>query len=244
MSHRPLFAPLLALLIGALGALTPQRALAESDVTGGFQLKLGGYYPSIDGEFTSASGQGPYATFYGTDWHMYGELEFNYYLLHTVGKLGLGASVGYSSATGRVQSATPGSQDEIPGETSFSIIPLRASLLYRYDYSAIHHGVPLVPAVKLGLDYYFWEFEDANGATSVYEGVQASGGKLGWHASLGLHLLLDFIDPSSAAYLDMSWGVNNSYFFAEYLMTRADGFGASGLDLSDDQWLFGLAFEF
>ena len=50
--------------------------------------------------------------------------------------------------------------------------------------------------------------------------------------------------PGALAYLDMSWGVNNSYFFAEYMITRIDGFGGDGLDLSDDQWMFGLAFEF
>ena len=42
----------------------------------------------------------------------------------------------------------------------------------------------------------------------------------------------------------MSWGVNNSYFFAEYMITRIDGFGSPGFDLSDNMWMFGLAFEF
>lgn len=220
----------------------PSSAAAESTVYGSFELKLGGYYPGIDAEF---AGTGPFETFYGSDWRFYGEFVWNWYLLDSIGKLGVGAHVGYTSATGAVKSTTDGSQDqEVPGETHFSVIPLRLSVLYRYDYSAIHHGIPLVPVLKAGLDYYFWEFEDADGETSNYQGTSGSGGKAGWHASFGLNLLLDVIDPASAAYLDMSWGVNNSYFFAEYMISRIDGFGSGGLDLSDDQWLFGLAFEF
>lgn len=222
--------------------LLPSQAHAETDVYGSFELKLGGYYPNIDSEFSNAPG--PFETFYGTDWRFQGEFVWNWYLLDTIGKIGVGAHVGYSSATGTVQTTTEGSEGEAPGETSFSIVPFRLSVLYRYDYSAIHHGIPLVPVLKAGLDYYLWSFEDADGKTSSFQGNAGSGGKAGWHASAGLNLLLDVIDPASAAYLDMSWGVNNSYIFAEYMITRIDGFGGDGLDLSDDQWMFGLAFEF
>lgn len=226
--------------------VSQSTAMAQSAIHGNAELKLGGYYPAIDDSY---SGTGPYETFFGKDWRFHGELEWDIYFLQSVlpvGKLGVGFHIGYSSATGSVQIATENAtaaSDDI-GETSFTTIPLRVSLLYRYDYSAIHHGIPLVPALKVGLDYVFWDVEDSNGETATYQGVAAQGGKFGYHAAFALHLLLDVIDENSAAYMDMSWGVNNSYFFAEYMLVRVDDFGGGGLDLSDNMWMFGLAFEF
>ena len=227
-------------LTGVWGA---QDAHAEeSPIYGAFELKVGTYTPSIDDEFTSP---GPYETFFGTDSTLHLEMEWSAYFIQNIGKLGAGLSIGYASDTGDVQVATAGADvSEVPGETVFTTIPLRASLIYRYDYSALHHGIPLVPVVKLGLDYVFWDVEDGDGDTAAFDGTNGEGAKAGWHAALALHLLLDFIDNPASAYMDMTWGVNNSYLFAEYMYTNINDFGGAGFDLSDDIWMFGLAFEF
>ncbi len=215
-------------------------AWAESPVSGIAEVKFGGYQPMIDSEFGGAT---PFADYYADDlWFL--EAEWDLYLYDGIGKLGLGLHAGYASTTGDIRSADGVSGDEVPGETSFSVIPLRASIVYRYDYSAIHHGIPLVPVLKAGLDYHLWWVTDGSGETASVDGFQGEGAKAGWHASLGLNLLLDVISPRTAAIFDLNWGVNNTYFFAEYMISRVDGFGGPGFDLSDDQLLFGLAFEF
>ncbi|MBA2664864.1 MAG: hypothetical protein H0U74_21425 [Bradymonadaceae bacterium] len=222
-------------------ALCSSQAFAQSDKHGVFEFRLGGYYPAIDNEF--GDGAGPFETFFGTSSLWMGELEVDFYLLQGFGTLGLGMHAGYASTTGSVRNRDA-IDEALPDTTTFRVIPLRASAVYRYDYSALNHGIPLVPVFKAGLDYYLWSIEGADGETAISNGNNASGGRAGWHASLGLHFLLDVVDPSSAAAFDLNWGINHSYLFVEYMMTRIDGFGSTGFDLSDDQWMFGLAFEF
>lgn len=222
---------------------------SDSPIAGSFELKLGGYYPSNIDEELRAAGQPPaFKEFYGTDSLLYGELVVERYILKRYGKFGFGGHIGIARRKGNVLAADESIADEnmdLPGETNFRVIPLRASLFYKYDYSAIHHNVPLVPFVRAGLDYHLWRVADSEGdVSSEDDGATSRGARSGWHASLGMQLLLDFVDPATAAAFDLSWGVNNSYLFGEYMISRVDSFGADGLDLSDEQWLFGLAFEF
>ena len=248
-----------ALLSGTLlsaPAYAQAQASATRDyspITGSFELKLGGYYPSnIDAELVDRGESPAFQEFYGTSNLLYGELVVERYIFKRFGKLGFGGHVGIARRKGAVQAADGGGEGgseeetgDIPGETNFRLIPLRASLFYKYDYSAIHHNIPLVPFVRGGLDYYLWRIADGNGDVSeAADGSLARGGRAGWHASVGLQFLLDSIDPATAAAFDLSWGVNNSYLFGEYMVTRINSFGREGLDLSDNQWLFGLAFEF
>lgn len=249
--------PVCACLVGAL-LTVPTIASAqdvsitgsnESSISGSFELKLGGYYPSnIDRELTAQGQPGAFEEFYGSDNLLYGELVVERYILKRYGKFGFGGHVGIARRKGEVQVASGTTDEEttdVPGETNFRVVPLRASLFYKYDYSAIHHNVPLVPFVRAGLDYHLWRVADGEGEVSTSDdGVTSKGARTGWHASFGLQLLLDFVDPATAAAFDLSWGVNNSYLFAEYMVSRVNSFGSAGLDLSDEQWLFGLAFEF
>lgn len=222
--------------------LFPGRAHAQSPTYGVFELKAGGYFPSIDSEF--GDGAGPFESFFGSSNMLLGEVEVDFYLWQGIGTLGVGFHAGYGSRSGDLQARDGEVDGDVPGTTSFAVVPLRVSAVYRYDYSAHNHGIPLVPVFKIGLDYHLWRVRGADGEVPSVGGRQASGGKTGWHAAVALHLHLDIIDPSSAAAFDMNWGINNSYLFAEYVMTRVDGFGGTGLDLSDDHWMFGLAFEF
>lgn len=133
--------------------------------------------------------------------------------------------------------------------TNFEVYPVRLSALYFFDYPATEWSIPLVPAFRGGLTYKFWQVKDGGDNTATYPTenggtVEGSGGKAGWHVGAGMYFLLDVVDQSSASSFDMTWGVNNSYLFAEYLKSRVDGFGAKGLDLSDEQWMFGIATEF
>ncbi len=219
----------------------------QSDIYGAFEIKLGGYYPSNLNDTPDSAGVGDFERFYGNDSVFYAELGLERYIFQRFGKLGIGLNAGRGSETGQsLQQDEMGGMTEAPGESTFRVFPLRASLVYKYDYSAIHHGVPFVPVFRVGADYVIWRILGNDGeVTTSPDGSEAQGATTGWHASIGLQFMLDYIDPSSAASFDMSWGVNNSYLFAEYMITRIDNFGSpTAFDLSDNLWLFGLAFEF
>lgn len=252
-----LYGALAAFFLTALTAspLLAQGLDAQSDLTdikGSFEIKLGGFYPSnLDAETSTADSAGSFESFYGADNLVYGEFVYERYLFKRFGKLGLGGHVGYSSRSGEVQSSDTSTttddeevSEDVPGETTFRMIPLRASIFYRYDYSALHHRIPLAPIARVGVDYVLWRVLGSDGEISQVNGEKARGGKLGWHASLGMQFMLDYLDPGTAASFDMNWGINNSYLFAEYMVTRIDDFGKSGFDLSDNLWMFGLAFEY
>ena len=229
----------------ALSAPTSAHAqqVNETRRTGAFEFKLGNYYP----ERIDAESGGSFSTFFGETSKLYGEFVWERDVWQRVGTASVGLHAGFARRTGEVRTVQTGEgtgSDDIPGETIFRVIPLRLSAAYDYDYSAIHHGVPLVPFARLGVDYYLWRVLDGEGETATFDGSEARGGKAGWHGSLGLKFMLDYANPASASSFDMNWGINNSYLFGEYMITRINGFGAAGFDLSDEQWLFGLAFDF
>ena len=208
--------------------------------TGMMEYKLGPYLPMVDSEFGDG---GPYEEFFGNRSMRYGEAALDYHLWQGFGKLSVGAHLGYGRVRATVRDDT-GAELDADERASLRIIPLRASLVYRYDYSAHHHSIPLVPVLKAGLSYNFWRAKDPGGDTSQVGSTRASGGQAGWHVTTGLHLHLDFFDRRSAAAFDMTWGIANSYLFFEHTWNRVGDFGDGGIDLSANHWAIGLAFEF
>ena len=228
--------------VGAVMASTVDEASAfgyDEETRGLFEVKLGPYMPMID----EGLDNDPYDTFFEGRAMLYGEVEYDYHLWRQFGTLSIGLHAGYGRVSAEM--IAPEVDDvDIDDESALRNIPLKSSLVYRYDYSAHNHGIPLVPVAKAGLNYNFWRVTDADGETVEIDGQRGSGGKAGWHATLGLHLHLDFFDPRSSASMEMGWGVSNSFLFAEYTWTRIGGFGDGGLDLSANHWAAGLTFEF
>ena len=61
----------------------------------------------------------------------------------------------------------------------------------------------------------------------------------------GLSAVLGVIDPHSAQQLDESTGINNTYIFAEFMMSDLTGIGQShALYVGSNSLVFGLSFEF
>lgn len=236
----------LVLLGGAL-AFAPD-AHAESNTYGISEIRLGFYYPAIDDE-AGLSGS-PFGDIFGDSHRVLGEYEMGYHFFDGFGALGVSGRVGYTNFSGDVliNNASDGSQTPstaIGEQTELMVIPLGVSLYYRFDILEKYWSIPLVPVVKGGLDYAFWSIDSNSGDASTYEGDEGSGATAGWHVAGALHLWLDWIEPESAASFDRTWGINNSYLFAEYSMRTLDDFGsANSFDLSDNMWVFGLAFEY
>jgi hypothetical protein len=220
------------------------RASAETPTYGKLELRFGGYYPSIDDE-EGLTGS-PFGDMFGGKDRLMFELNVGYHFFDRFGNLGAAASVGYSNFKGDAElsdSSEEFASDQTP-TTAMTVIPMRGEVYYQFDWLVDEYNVPFSLLAKAGLDVHYWRVKDGNSSTAEADGEKGTGFRPGWHAGLQAQLWLDWIDKESAASFDLSWGINNTYLFAEYLLTRVDGFGTDGFKLNDNQWMFGLVFEY
>lgn len=245
LSLRAAAAPLVAaVLLAPSAADAGIRMQSESPQSSAFEFKLGSWQPSIDDEF---DGAGPYDLVFGNKRALHLEVEYDYQFWQGFGSAGAFVAVGHSAVRGN---ATTLSGETSSDSTRLRTMPLRLGLVYRFDVLAERFNVPLAVSVKAGLDYYLWwttggngisDWEDASGD----ERALGRGATTGYHAAFAIHLLLDMLAPDMATSFDNNVGVNNTYLFAEVLLSKIDDFGgADSWDLSDTSLLFGLAFEF
>jgi MYXO-CTERM domain-containing protein len=220
-------------------------AAAQSPTWGMAEIRFGGYFPSIDDE--EGLGGQPFQNSFGSSNRVLFEYEQGIHLIDAFGALGASASIGYTHFGGdiEIEDDAAAAFEGIEESTGFMVVPVRAGLYYRIDQFEKTWDIPLVPVVKAGFDYVLWQAEAPNGDAATAGGDEGEGGTYGWHASAGLHLLIDWLEPTSAAAFDYNWGVNNTYAFAEYMHMQVDDFGSSdSFNLSDNLWMFGLAFEY
>jgi hypothetical protein len=254
MSRPRLLLPLLALLV-----LAPRAALAaDLDLDEArdysspqrflFELKLGPFMPEVDSEFSS--GTHPFQDIYGDSTGIMVRGEFDVELWRKFGTIAVGGTLGYFSKSAQAlrdngTSGAPSTSTERSGSTTaISLVPLSLLAIYRFDWPADHWRVPLVPYVKLGLNYTFWWIDNGDGTASV-SGQDARGGTFGWEFHVGGAFRLDILEPSAARTLDVELGINHTYLFFEFSLIRADGFGAEkSLRVGDTTWAAGIAFEF
>lgn len=218
----------------------PIRA-TESPVFGLFELRFGSYKPNIDKEF---GGSGPYASMFGGG-NLLFELGLHWHLYDGVGKVSLAGSIGYWNKKANAFNAD-GTQSA--DRTRLMMVPMRGSVVYRFDYLQERFRVPFVLSAKAGLDYYFWNVYSAGKVADGAAGDDVfvgRGGTAGWHYGVTLYFWLNFLAPSMSAAFDSTTGINNTYLFAEFLSTRVGNFGSKkSWELGDNTFLFGLAFEF
>jgi len=211
---------------------SPQHFAAE--------LKFGPYYPDIDDEFDGAA---PFHDVFGSSGVLHGLFELDYQFLRPPGvSLAVGGLIGGFRFEGKALDPETG---ESSGEdTTLAVMPTHLDIILRVDALMRYTVVPLVPYVKGGLSYYVWWTKSESGVSEI-DGEKGRGGTWGWNLQTGLMICLDPLDPRAARTIDNEVGVNNSYIFAEFFLTRIDNFGTGGcLNLSDMTWLIGLALEF
>ena len=221
-------------------ALPAAAARAESPRTMMLELHGGSYAPDVDAEFDG--GATPWKDAFGSGSMTLLRMHLDYELWQDFGTLAVGAGFGYGWIDGTARNAEGDKTDD---QIGFNLMPLQVSLVYRWDWAAVEHGIPLVPYGKVGIDGAVWWATDAKDNISNTSDGEGRGFTLGWHASAGLMFLLDVFSESMAVGFDSESGVNNSFIFVEYQHTSLDDFGASdSMVLSDDALSFGLAFEF
>ena len=230
---------------------SPQRFALE--------FKLGPYLPAVDRRY-DGPGLGPYATIFGRT-NSRGEadaepklgvmpvLGFEWQFLNVAGPLAIGTQVGFFRDTAKALLVEPdddGNVRSAADDTAFGMVPLALLLSYRFEYMADKLRVPLVPYAKGGLAYAFWWTKDGNGNISRNSmGEKGSGGVAGWQVNAGAMIRLDFLEPNAAIRFDQISGINHTYIYGEYQLSRIANFGAgNSIALGDSTWFAGLAIEF
>lgn len=236
-------------------ALFASAATAQTFVTDGkkrlesprqmfFEVKLSPYTPLLDRPFMDLpEADRPYFAVFGGGAMLLGEIEVDYQFFQKFGSLAGGLSLGYSEKFGLSIDAV--SKERVDQSTGLRILPIKALLVYRFDWAKETFNVPLVPYAKLALVVMPWWV--TNGGSVELSGVQRGEGvKFGLSGVLGIALQLDFLDQRLARDFDSSVGVNHTYLFAEGTLQEMNLFGATarGIDLSSRHFMFGLGFEF
>lgn len=221
----------------SLSTVAHGRRIGESDKTTSVGFRLGAYQPRIDSAFNLDGVEGPYERVFKNDDPFLYLLTLDRHIFNDAGTLTAGVGVGYWSVDGK------GVSSSAVDSTSMRVVPVQAQVGYRLDFW--EDIVPLVPAVRLGLDYYWWDIMDGSGETTRFpSGSEASGGTWGWHANFGVHLLLDFLDPEMATDFDTEAGVNSSYLVFELNYARVSDFGAGdSFRMGDTTFFVGIAFD-
>jgi hypothetical protein len=238
--------------LSAAGQARAQTFETDADIIGhryrtpqrfAFELRFGPYRPDVDSEFDGA--RHPYQDFFGSGHNLMTQVEFDYEIFHRFGTIAVGAGAGYFSVTGTSPVAS-GTGLPSGDHSTFKVIPVSLSGIYRFDYFLEQRGFPLVPYGKLGLDWGYWQITDGNDEiASDGHGGQGRGGTLGWHAAVGLALVLDWLDPDTARDFDNEMGVNHTSLVFQLTHADISGLGASDrLHVGDDEWSLGLMFQF
>lgn len=239
---QPLDEPL-APQIGEEAEALPGREHFRSPQHFAAELRFGPFLPNVDGEFDGSFH--PYRDYFGDSQKLLSQFEFEYEILHRFGTVAVGVGVGYFnvSANSPVADGTGAPSGD---SSSLSLIPGSVSAIYRFDYFLEERRFPLVPFGKLGLDYTYWRITDGNDEIATDSlGGHGRGGTMGWHAALGLQLVLDFFDWESARSFDADMGVNHTSLVFQYTYADISGLGRSGqLHVGDANWSLGIMFQF
>lgn len=230
-------APLLAAAIATGGFLAaPETAHAESPVNMMVEFKAGPYTPdNLGGAFASHFGE-------NSGYIIEGEYDWQFY--RGIGSLGLGFHLGYGSVTGK---SLEESGEQSVDATELHWLPLRLSLVYRFDWLWTEFEFPFTIYVKAGFDYSVWWVVDGSDSIAVSDdGSEGYGGTFGFHVVAGVAFVLDWLADEMEKSFDVEWGINNSYIFAEYMYVQLDNFGAGGaLDLTEKATFhIGIGLEF
>ena len=212
-------------------------APVESPQHVAFELRFGRYVPNIDDEF---NGPTPYETTFGNkDRYTFGlEVDWQALRIPYVGTLGPGFGVGYTHMS--APAFVTGTGARAGENTGLMIIPMYVLGVLRADVIAKQTPVPLVPYAKLGLGSAIWRITNGGG-TARADNLAGSGISWGPQFALGGMLLLDFFDTNSAKDLDNEVGINNSYFFMEWSVSKLGA--GNQLEVGTNTWALGLAFE-
>jgi hypothetical protein len=237
----------LALLAGPAAAraeLPSTYVPHQSSQDFALELRLNYGKPDIDAA-PGLTGK-PYEQTFGSDsrFGLGAEFDWQFARIPSFGSVGVGVGVGRWATSAKAVNYIDLS--ETGDDTNLVLWQFAGLGVLRVD-ALTHLGIPFVPFAKAGLGYTLWRAYGPDGTYSsrTASGNRSIGASYGFQYALGLALLLDQFDPSSAKNLDEATGVNNTYLFVEYtdaqLQSASSG---SALWVGGTSTTAGLTLEF
>ena len=174
-------------------------------IKNGFGFKMG-IVPGID--VTNSNGTHTFKQVYGSDWNPDFMLHYERQLFHSenFGSFGVGLDTGltYASGYGLLQAGFNGSKQS---QTQFTFyqVPFLISGEYRFNLFRLLRPYAMAGA---GTMLYSESRKDSVPGFKGYAFI--------WEASLGVALLMDFLDSATALDAYMSEGIQHVYLLAEY----------------------------
>lgn len=220
----------LATLAAVLLAAGP-AARAQSAPTakwGSVELGGGPYVPNSDAEFHGSAT--PYRTIFGGKPSPMWRIHVAKALWSEFGTVEAGFKTGYFTKSGHAISSIDGSRTG--DRATFSVLPTSLTLTYRADNVWERAHVPLVPYARVALERYNWW-------TTKESKWTKKGATNGWSASIGLIVVLDWLDPSAAREADNDVGITHTGLYLDLTKSKIDDFGSKkSWDLSSKNKLF------
>ena len=177
----------------------------ESPLEGSFAFHLGIFGPL---DIQNPSNLFTFEDIYGQQPGPVLFFDWDWTLTRGAGHINVRFTTGAYFAQGKGRFADPARADEEPLEQfTFVLFPNQVTLQYKFQYSDTQLFVPYIEG---GGGYFtFAEFRDDGGDPKLGGSLVAVGGG-------GLQILMDWIEPRYAANLDRDYGVNHTWFLAEF----------------------------
>ncbi len=197
---------------------------------GSVELGGGPYIPDVDAEF--GGGEGPYRRIFGgAPGPMFrihvGKTIFQ---SRTVGALEVGFKTGFWSKSGRALNST--THQPSGDRARFVIVPTSLTLTYRADFVYEQFRVPLIPYGRFTAERYNWW-------TSKEDRWTERGATNGWSGTVGVGLVIDWMDPDAARDLENEVGIAHTILYFDVTKSKVDDFGSDeSWDLSEKNKLF------
>jgi hypothetical protein len=214
------------------------------------------YYPDAD---SGIPGQ-PFHAVFGGKHRWLAQIEIDRDVWRKYGTISVGFATGYAEFYGHgfVEDPAQGLV-QVADEVSFHEIPFRLLATYRFD-PFITRGFPLVPFVRVGLDWFYYWAALGNGQISYVppSGPNGQGLTSGFEGTIGLSFLLDVLDPHTAASFYNAIGVAHTYIVVGYTgqviqngpgklfysIFHGGGSAPEAINLSSTYFDWGLGFQF
>jgi len=231
------------------------------------------FYPNVDSgapdvTFVDLNGNTqsgpPFFDVYGPKHRLLSDLEVDRDLWQGFGSVSVGVALGYSEFYGHGMANSCQLPQlcftQAPVDSSFHLVPVRLLATYRFDYFVPKH-FPLVPFVRVGLDWViYWNAESSGQISFQPSGPSenAIGMVTGVEGSAGVMLLLDDVDGDISRDALHDLGISHTYLTASYVdqiiqngpsnvihaIWTGGGTPPATLDLSAAYFDFGVAVQF
>jgi len=207
---------LTAFIISTIAVQFPVSAASGEDPRWSFSLKGG------QGDMQTEN----WDATYDKDIDFYGfEIGWKF-----VRQLGINLGVSYSRSKGTARTVS----GRVSNDTvKTRLVPVDISCVLRLDFIT---DQIVVPYAAVGYTHMFYQTE--------LNDDERTGDQSGYHLKGGIQFLLDLLEPYAAEKLKREWGIENTYLFAEYYLSKVDDFGSESIDLGSKGIVGGLVFEF